>query len=137
MMANIKCDDRPQKGGWAPGNYLDKCTTCTEQFIGGKHAIICADCAYKTVEPAVEKPYRVLLRQDAWINHEAIVWASSKEEAADMVVSAWKEGDRSIKIRETDQSCFDYAEADPEEVEEITTEQLAAENPAHLPSDKS
>lgn len=81
--------------------------------------------------------FRVLLRQDAWINHEAIVEADTKEDAAHAVVRAWKEGDETIKIRESDQTEFDEAEADPEEVEELTAEQLAAENPAHLPTDKS
>lgn len=42
----IKEDSRPRRGGWAPGNYLNKCNCCGEEYIGDKRAIECADCAY-------------------------------------------------------------------------------------------
>lgn len=42
-----KIDKRPQKGWWAPGNYIQKCALCGEDFIGDKRAGWCADCAYK------------------------------------------------------------------------------------------
>lgn len=41
-----KQDDRPQRGAWAPGNYLCTCCTCHADFIGDKRAMTCADCAY-------------------------------------------------------------------------------------------
>jgi hypothetical protein len=48
-----KHDDRPQRYGWAPGEYIHgRCVgqLCREledsSFIGAKRAIICADCAY-------------------------------------------------------------------------------------------
>ncbi len=44
---NAKQDTRPQKGLWAPGNYLNVCLDCSKQFIGDKRARVCADCAYK------------------------------------------------------------------------------------------
>jgi hypothetical protein len=51
-----KEDDRPKNGGWAPGDYFNKCFTCKETFIGDKRAIFCADCAYSSANtPAVGK----------------------------------------------------------------------------------
>lgn len=41
-----KQDDRPQRGWWAPGEYLNLCRRCNDYFIGDKRAGICADCAY-------------------------------------------------------------------------------------------
>jgi hypothetical protein len=42
-----KEDNRPARGGWAPGEYLNKCRSgCDEEFIGDKRACSCADCAY-------------------------------------------------------------------------------------------
>ena len=41
-----RADQRPQKDFWAPGEYLTKCTTCRQQFIGDKRAAQCAPCAY-------------------------------------------------------------------------------------------
>lgn len=45
-MLTLKEDDRPRKGGWAPGSYHCQCHSCGEFFIGDKRAITCADCAY-------------------------------------------------------------------------------------------
>ncbi len=42
-----KTDSRPQKGWWAPGNYLQICKKCGDEFVGDKRAGLCADCAYK------------------------------------------------------------------------------------------
>lgn len=39
-------DQRPPKGGWAPGLYECRCKTCAKRFIGEKRAYSCADCAY-------------------------------------------------------------------------------------------
>src|ERR1700738_1357499 len=44
--------ERPQRFGWAPGDYLFKCRDCKHNggkdrtCIGDKRAIMCADCAY-------------------------------------------------------------------------------------------
>jgi Asp-tRNA(Asn)/Glu-tRNA(Gln) amidotransferase B subunit len=53
-----KHDDRPQRYGWAPGEYIHgRCVgqLCREledsSFIGAKRAIICADCAYAMPDP--------------------------------------------------------------------------------------
>lgn len=40
-------DERPKKGLWAPGHYVDRCCECNKYFIGDKNAIMCAKCAYK------------------------------------------------------------------------------------------
>ncbi len=45
-----KRDKRTQKDGWAPGNYENKCFNCSDNFIGDKRAIICADCAYNKTD---------------------------------------------------------------------------------------
>lgn len=50
-MTGMKVDDRPPKGGWATGPYLNTCRRCGGDFLGDKRAWICADCAY---EPVVE-----------------------------------------------------------------------------------
>lgn len=43
----LKEDDRPQKGGWAPGDYWHAhCRCCDRAFAGDKRAYECADCAY-------------------------------------------------------------------------------------------
>jgi hypothetical protein len=69
--------------------------------------------------------FRVLLRQDAWINHEAVIEAVSKEEAIEFALDAWKGRRDDIKLVESGHDGFDHAEADPDEVEELTAEQLA------------
>lgn len=45
-MLDLEGDKRPQRHGWAPGNYFCRCHDCKEQFIGDKRAILCAPCAY-------------------------------------------------------------------------------------------
>ncbi len=42
----LDIDERPQRGGWAPGNYLGKCIKCDIDFVGDKRACHCAPCAY-------------------------------------------------------------------------------------------
>lgn len=42
-----KHDDRPHKGGWAPGGYTCKCLNCGSPYIGDKRSSSCADCAYE------------------------------------------------------------------------------------------
>lgn len=44
-------DSRAPFRGWAPGGYMCKCLVCKEQFIGGKRAYNCADCAYEEQSP--------------------------------------------------------------------------------------
>ena len=44
--SSIKEDKRPQRGWWAPGDYICFCTLCRKTFIGDKRAGWCADCAY-------------------------------------------------------------------------------------------
>lgn len=46
VMWASKEDDRPQKGWWAPGDYICHCRRCSDYFVGDKRAGICADCAY-------------------------------------------------------------------------------------------
>ena len=42
-----KKDNRPKKGLWAPGDYLNYCVKCHDKFIGDKRALYCADCTYE------------------------------------------------------------------------------------------
>lgn len=64
-MINLKGDERPQRYGWAPGDYLCKCSGegCKAKedktFIGDKRAIICSDCAYTMPAP---QPFEEIMR---------------------------------------------------------------------------
>jgi hypothetical protein len=57
-------DTRPQRHGWAPGDYLGPCrgAGCAHKpreerlFIGDKRAIMCADCAYALPDPVPVMP---------------------------------------------------------------------------------
>lgn len=51
--------------------------------------------------------YLVPILQDAWVRHEAVIEADSKEEAAEIAYRAWKEGDDDIKFEEVDSTTFD------------------------------
>jgi len=58
-MKSFESDKRPQRYGWAPGDYMCRCHGggCKDKsdedriFIGDKRAIICADCAYAMPDP--------------------------------------------------------------------------------------
>ena len=41
-------------GGYAPGDYTCKCTTCGQPFIGAKKATTCADCTIQSLLRRVE-----------------------------------------------------------------------------------
>ncbi len=60
-LRDCKRDDRPQKGAWAPGNYMNKCSGCGCGFIGDKRAYECADCAYRPMPRA-----RIFYRGQPW-----------------------------------------------------------------------
>jgi hypothetical protein len=47
----VERNDRPQRGAWAPGDYLCRCIRCKVTFIGDKRAVMCADCAYEDEKP--------------------------------------------------------------------------------------
>lgn len=51
----MKQDSRLKKGGWAPGSYQCKCHRCSVYFIGDKHAVTCADCAYNKDDDSCAK----------------------------------------------------------------------------------
>lgn len=42
-------------GGFAPGNYMNTCTECKEDFIGDKRAVQCEPCAINAVNSAGKK----------------------------------------------------------------------------------
>ncbi len=48
-LPEYKSDTRPAAGGWAPGNYMNRCFRCGGGFIGDKRAMLCADCAYASI----------------------------------------------------------------------------------------
>lgn len=43
-------DNKYPIGGYAPGNYTCKCTTCGERFMGDKRAVQCEPCAIKMTD---------------------------------------------------------------------------------------
>lgn len=55
-------DMREAKGAWCPGKYFGKCSNCGRVYIGAKHSLICADCAYGTV-PRKQLTYREIEEQ--------------------------------------------------------------------------
>lgn len=65
----LKDDQRPRKGGWAPGSYFCTCNTCGVQFTGDKRAITCADCAYSKAEPEMQKQDIVTQLREACVGH--------------------------------------------------------------------
>lgn len=58
VMWAAKEDDRPQKGWWAPGAYINQCRRCGLYFVGDKRAGNCADCAYDESPNAPAQPRR-------------------------------------------------------------------------------
>ena len=53
--------------------------------------------------------FQCIIHQDAWLNHIAIIEASSAEEAAEIAERAWKLGDDNVKFEEDDLHTFDEA----------------------------
>jgi hypothetical protein len=47
----VKCDTRPPRGAWAPGNYMRACLQCLQSYAGDKFSSRCADCAYANYVP--------------------------------------------------------------------------------------
>jgi rRNA maturation endonuclease Nob1 len=37
-------------GGFAPGNYFCKCSTCGKQFTGDKRSVQCEPCGINTIK---------------------------------------------------------------------------------------
>lgn len=55
-----KTDTRPQRHGWAPGEYVhgkcrgEQCKDLEDSsWVGAKRAIMCADCAYAMPWPPI------------------------------------------------------------------------------------
>jgi hypothetical protein len=46
-LAAVKREPRPARGGWKPGVFSLRCTTCDGKFIGHKSATTCEACAYQ------------------------------------------------------------------------------------------
>jgi hypothetical protein len=66
--------------------------------------------------------YRVIVRQDAWINHVAEVEAASPSEAAANARKAFVEDDSSILFENDGAVALDYVECDPDDCEEVERE---------------
>lgn len=78
-------DRRPGKGAWAPGVYLNKCTSCGDGFTGDKRALSCAPCAYQDPDRIKKPRFKLspeLVDGDSW----AVV---DDEKAALKSVKAW------------------------------------------------
>lgn len=57
-LLKISSDRRPPRHGWAAGQYMNKCHSCEQPFIGDKRAVQCADCAYKDAPNSKPTPRR-------------------------------------------------------------------------------
>jgi len=76
--------------------------------------------------------YRVIVRQDAWIDHEGYVEAKNAEQAAELALAAWK-GDVALDVplRPTGESeGFDAAICEPDDWE-IEPEEFHGEVEVH------
>jgi hypothetical protein len=73
--------------------------------------------------------YRIVVRQDAWINHEGYVEADSAEQAAELGLAAWKgRTTLDVPLRPTGTSeGFDEAICEPDDCEEIAAEDFQGE----------
>jgi hypothetical protein len=73
--------------------------------------------------------YRVVVRQDAWINHEGYVEADTADQAAELALAAWKgKNTLDVPLRPTGESeGFDAAICEPDGCEEIDPEEFKAE----------
>jgi hypothetical protein len=56
-----KIDSRSPRAAWAPGDYLNRCITCRDRFMGDKRALSCADCAYSPSASKVISEARLAL----------------------------------------------------------------------------
>src|SRR5258708_36303720 len=77
--------------------------------------------------------YRVIVRQDAWINHEGYVEAETAERAAELALAAWK-GDNTLAVplKPTGESDgFDAAICEPDACEGIEPEEFQGEGELH------
>ena len=64
-------------GGFAPGNYSNKCATCGSEFVGDKYARQCEPCAINTVNESNNKARKELHQlktalQNIELNYETI-----------------------------------------------------------------
>lgn len=75
-LSDAKTDDRPQRGWWAPGNYIGTCARCKDPFIGDKRAGNCADCAYAEPDSAPSVPTHAdFIRGASFIASRAAQWS--------------------------------------------------------------
>lgn len=61
--------------------------------------------------------FRVTVRQDAWIYHEATIEAPNAETAAGDALHAWRFGAEDVKFTETGHDGFDHADCEAEDCE--------------------
>jgi hypothetical protein len=68
-------DNKPEKkypiGGYAPGNYHNRCCTCERSFFGDKRAVQCESCAVESLREIL-RPYDQATPQGA-------VWVKASE----------------------------------------------------------
>lgn len=60
-------------GGYAPGNYFNKCCSCGREFMGDKRAMQCEPCAIRDRESfealSVEQQLEVVMKNSEIINN--------------------------------------------------------------------
>ena len=66
-------DKRPKHRAWAPGNYVNRCWSCSHHFQGDKHARECADCAYleNWLDKALSKLKSLSGLEEGWDGYKA------------------------------------------------------------------
>lgn len=82
-----KTDDRPQRYGWAPGEYIGRCTgeLCKgledRTYIGAKRSTMCADCAYALPWPPPPVDHVMNALAMLWVyNPDKVVQAKARPE---------------------------------------------------------
>jgi hypothetical protein len=96
-MIMIDRDERPQRNGWAAGDYFCRCSVCGAAYSGDKRSFNCAACAYNDWEPThVEvrdgdevvlkmtnvHPTFVSAKNDTYVVYEdrsGVLWVQGKE----------------------------------------------------------
>ncbi len=99
----------------------------------GGRGIRCAIC--QTAGEEYAKIYRCTVRQDAWIYKEIVLEASNAQEASELALHRWKQGEGEW----TDHGAqgFDDADCEAEDCEELSNDEYPCKKDDTLPSTAS